>query len=515
MTVYISEIVHNTIQDQCDCPTACHYSVFDPTVSYASTSDYASERKLSTVSTTLLQQKVLNSREVSHRMEKRKFEIFKTLILNFEHSFDEVNRIVRHILEKISIQLKLIDARYKADNAAWNRKNFLFKFQIYNIEKNFIRPRDAMEERTLSNICVGFYEFVFMVEANLKHLQSNTTFGETARSIMYATTIDAIQSQIETTERALSNVTQLYEAYQNGMPIFKYKYGKTSRRHNVHIVPKKLLADSLTHNYYARHYAPRLKTDIKKITTQLQNYKLLLKEVKNTNHLNRTTMKTLSGLYIDACEDYYHSKSVFYAECIERPKKIVEQSYEKFKEYISNYMDTKEFIVGNLNNLEDSLINLIGSEVLNIYGSIHDLTVYLRVNSTSSKDHLADIVLSDDLRTQLSYCETIFQEIRNRGQNIYDGWTELMTKITDIWKPIIEDDQMIHYYKYRKYKSFLVNFTEFYNETHMHILEARNTNDLRQIIGDADKMLEHDFEALRNHLRSFKSSINIDELFLR
>jgi hypothetical protein len=82
-------------------------------------------------------------------------------------------------------------------------------------------------------------------------------------------------------------------------------------------------------------------------------------------------------------------------------------------------MDTKEFIVGNLNNLEDSLTNLIGSDVLNIYGSIHDLTVYLRVNSTSSKDHLADIVLSDDLRTQLSYCETIFQEIRNRGQNIY------------------------------------------------------------------------------------------------
>jgi hypothetical protein len=46
--------------------------------------------------------------------------------------------------------------------------------------------------------------------------------------------------------------------------------------------------------------------------------------------------------------------------------------------------------------LEDSLTNLIGSDVLNIYGSIHDLTVYLRVNSTSSKDHLADIVLSDD-----------------------------------------------------------------------------------------------------------------------
>jgi hypothetical protein len=63
-----------------------------------------------------------------------------------------------HFDKLISIQLKLIDARYKADNAAWNRKNFLFKFQIYNIEKNFIRPRDAMEERTLSNICVGFYE---------------------------------------------------------------------------------------------------------------------------------------------------------------------------------------------------------------------------------------------------------------------------------------------------------------------------------------------------------------------
>jgi hypothetical protein len=82
-------------------------------------------------------------------------------------------------------------------------------------------------------------------------------------SIVVAYIIDLAVSpnvQIETTERALSNVTQLYEAYQNGKPIFKYKYGKTSRRHNVHIVPKKLLADSLTHNYYARHYAPRLKT---------------------------------------------------------------------------------------------------------------------------------------------------------------------------------------------------------------------------------------------------------------
>ncbi|CAC5359767.1 unnamed protein product [Mytilus coruscus] len=508
-------IVHDTLQDECHCPTACTYSVFDPIMSYASTSEYTAEKKLTSVSTSKLQEKILNSREISNRMEKRKYELFSSLVKNFEKSFDNVIEMLQNILKRISVHLQLIDSRFSNDKNAWNRKSYLYRYQIYHVTKNFIRPRDAMEERTLSNLCVGFHEFVFLLETNLKHLSSDESLDKSIRAAIYTRSLDFIRSQIETAERASANISQLYEAYQNGTPIFKYKFGKTARKNNNYITPKRLLAESLIHNSYARRYAPRVQDDIAAIKSKLNSYITLLDEVNITGHLNFTRMASISSSYIDKCEDFYHSKSVFYAECIERPKTILENRFEKFKKFITDYIETKEFIESNLNNLRDSIQNVSMFEVIHINIFMNELTQYLKVDSRIKKNTLADIVLSDYLLSQFSRCETIFQEIRNRGQNIYDGWTGLVTRSIDMWTDIVDDIDMIPYYNHRKYSSFLVNLTEFSNEIHEEISETRTKNDLRAIIGETDKKLGHHFEALRHHMLLFKSSIKINQYFLR
>ncbi|XP_071124646.1 degenerin-like protein del-10 [Mytilus edulis] len=508
-------IVHDTLQDQCHCPTACKYSVFDPIMSYASTSEYTAEKKLTSVSTSKLQEKILNSREISNRMEKRKYESFSSLVKNFERSFDNVIDMLQNILKRISVHLQLIDSRYSNDKEAWYRKSYLYRYQIYHVTKNFIRPRDAMEERTLSNLCVGFHEFVFMIETNLKHLSSDESLDKSTRESIYTRSLDFIRSQIETAERASANISQLYEAYQNGTPIFRYRFGKTARKHNDYITPKRLLVESLVHNTYARRYAPRVQTDIAAIKSKLNSYISLLDEVNVTGNLNLTTMASISLSYIDKCEDFYHSKSVFYAECIERPKTIIENRFEKFKKYITDYIETKEFIESNLNNLRDSIQNISMFEVIHINIFMNKLTQYLKVDSRIKKNTLADTVLSDYLLSQFSRCEAIFQEIRNRGQNIYDGWTVLVTRSTDMWTDIINDPDMIPYYHHRNYSPFLVNLTDFSSDIYQQISETRNQNDLRAIIGETDKKLGHHFEALKQHMVLFKSSIKIDQYFLR
>lgn len=510
-----TELFRDIHQDQCSCPTACFYTVFDPIVSYASTSEYSAESKLSMVSTDLLQQKVLNSREVAHRMEKRKVDKFMKIVNNLDESFKEVLTKFGEVEKKISSYLTFMDSRYVTDKKAWDRKTRLYRYQIYHVRKNFIRPRDAMEERTLSNLCVGFHEFVFMVETSLKHLSSADMFDSSVRASIYTLTRDAILSQVETADRALANVTQLYNAYQNGTPIFRYRFENIMRERNEFITPKKLLADSLVHNSYARRYGSRFKSDIIQIQKSLQQFINILMEVNLTQTFNISRFETAKNLYIDNCEDFYHSKSVFYMECIERPLVILEKRLDKFQQNISDYMSTREFIMNNLGNLKDSINNSSQFELLYIKSFLSYLKDYPLPNSTITKKGLSNYVLSELLLKQISRCDAIFQEIRNRGQNIYDGLTALVIRVSNIWQDIILDEDMQDYYEYRGYWNFLVNWTALQNSTNIEITEARNINALRPIVGNVDKKLASSFETLRDHMKEFRASTKIDDHFLR
>ena len=73
-----------------------------------------------------------------------------------------------------------------------------------------MRGRDAMEERTLSNLCNSFHEFVFAFKNNLRNiLTENDT---TIMKVFYIRTLNMVDVRTENGKRALAKFTVLYNA---------------------------------------------------------------------------------------------------------------------------------------------------------------------------------------------------------------------------------------------------------------------------------------------------------------
>ncbi|XP_033763356.1 uncharacterized protein LOC117344638 [Pecten maximus] len=500
-----------TGSQQCTCPTSCKTLMFDPTLSYATTSRHAVDKILDKVITSEMTDELTRAREITNRMEKEKLEKFQTVVLAVNDSLTSVKTLLYNDMRKrISKQVEIVEKVSEKMMSAWRKKDFLYRYQEYNIRRNFIRVRDAMEERTLNLLCIGFHEFVFVTETYLKDLVSDAFESNLDRRIILYTIIGAkIQDRMETAKRALSNYTELYEAYRTGTPLFRYKFLRVPRTHNVMMVPKILLNASLTHNAYARLYGPRLRDDIEAIIGSLLEYLEFLQEVMQTNSLNITRMVSISGEYVDACERFYHSKSVFYYESIERPLRVVISRQDNFKKTKTHFMATIQSITDNLLQLKDSLENLSNS-TLHVLSDLVDRAVNYFEDASIRKLDVARMAQVEKVHTASVNLKMFFQEVRNRGHAIYDGWTALIPVGKSIWKTILEDEEMMEYYIYRNMTSFLENSTDVSYELENSYTLHRDTNDIRFIVGLKDNLFHSSMDQMQEHLSNYVMSTKVD-----
>lgn len=500
-----------TGSQQCTCPTSCKTLMFDPTLSYATTSRNAVDKILDKFVTSEMVDELARAREVTHRMEEEKIRKFETVVLAVNDSLTSVHTLIHKDLKKrITKQIINVEHESKKMMRVWRRKDFLYGYQEYNVRRNFIRVRDAMEERTLNLLCIGFHEFVFVTETYIKNLVSEAFESNMDRRIVLHTIIVAkISDRIETAKRALANYTELYEAYQTGTPLFRYKYMSEPRKHNIMMVPRKLLNDSLTHNSYATQYGPRLKDDIEAIISSLLEYLDFLNEVMQTNSLNTTRMVSISGEYVDACERFYHSKSVFYYESIERPLRVIISRREKFLKARTQFMTTIRNIKDNLIQLEESLEN-VSNSTLHVLSDLVNRAVSYFTDSSIRKLDVAKMAQVEMVHTASISIKMFFQELRNRGHAIYDGWTALIPIAQSIWKTIIDDEEMIEYYLFRNMSDFLENSTEIVCELENNYTMHRDTNDIRFIVGLTDSHFHGSMDQMQEHLSKFVTSTKVD-----
>jgi hypothetical protein len=180
-------------------------------------------------------------------MDVRKLAPFEEKVKIMNLTFTDVKLIIKDAIQKrIMYQIGNVTNRYNSVRRVIKNRILLLRYQIYNVQKNFMRGRDAMEERTLSHVCNSFHEFVFAFETNLRSLVAENDTD--VRRVFYVSTLNMIDVKTENAKRALANFTVLYNAYVTGTPIFKYKFQKFARKHNEWIVPKPLLNESTYHN---------------------------------------------------------------------------------------------------------------------------------------------------------------------------------------------------------------------------------------------------------------------------
>ena len=498
----------------CMCPVPCEFSLFEPSFSYATISNHVVRTLLTSNDSLSLKSRLLHASETTARMEKAKKEEFKVLVEAVNDKFHILKELLRRMSKHLSNQTQEIRNVHNETRSAYFEKERLYRFQIYAIERNFLRGREAMEERVLSNVALGFAEFAMLNARRIRRLAVLPEAESESREELYELIIDSLKVRQEIGDLAEDNISVLYDAFVNGTKIFNYKFEDISRSHNPYIVPKPLLNDSMHHNWYVRKYGPKMFDDLDLLHNVLDRFMNEATIAFLNSTVNDTSLNYTFERYQFSCRTFMYSKSVIYSQGIDRPVPILKERLVEFDKHWDDFDSQYTEMEQNLESLVASIKAIETHYVENLNIFIENLLEYVN-SKNNSMMLLAQAILSDNVQRTLSTIKDLFLEVENRGQAIHDSWTLLMDDIKSLWTMIIKDEDMKEYYEFTNNTRFLQNLTEVVNKYMCQCKNVRDNLDVREAVQNEDEEFFRATDELTSHLSDFKNSIKIDSSFLR
>ena len=500
---------------ECKCQVPCRFSLFEPTLSYATISNHVVQKILSSNESISLKENLLLASETTARVDTTKRDEFESLVHVLKDRVTELQGIFGSISDYLSNQTNTNDRILNETKSVYIEKERLYRFQEYTVERNFLRGREAMEERVLANVALGFAEFARLNRRKIRHLVTIPQNESSRRGELYESIIDSLTVRQQLSDLAKNNISVLYNAYVNGTKIFNYKFEDVPRSHNPYIVPKPLLNESMFYNSYVRKHGPRLFDTLDIMHDVLDMFMDEATTAFWNATINETQLNYVFERYQFACRTYMFSKSVMYSQGIDRPVPILKSRRYQFDEIWDDFNTQSNEMSQNFNALVKSLQHIENNLIEKLDSLVDSLLNYFKAENTSLM-MLADEILSVDTKAMLSELKDFFQEIDTRGQGIFDSWTNMMKHITQLWTKVLDDEDMLEYYEFTNNSRFLQNLTDVRDTYTCQCTNARDEMDVRKtVIKNEDEEFFHAMDAITTHLTEFKSSIKIDSAFLR
>ncbi|KAK7482547.1 hypothetical protein BaRGS_00026258 [Batillaria attramentaria] len=467
------------VRSDCACPIPCRFLIFDPALSFATTSVFATDRLIAAAShSNDLETKYLRALEVTHRMEGTKFNSFVEKEEEARTRLEELSLLMLKVVREAILSAEDTVVRlYNDTKRAWERKNYLYRWQEYHINKNFIRARDAMSERTFEFLCAGFQEYATLTESNIWSLvDPEVVDNPDVTQALYTLVMKSLAAKMDLADRAYANYTQLYDAYYNGTPVFRYMFESEPRDMNIYITPKPLLRNSLLHSDYATKYSSRLVQDIVEFKQALGRFA----ELATTAYLNKTLDK--HDMYLADVEfmyrgrRYLHSKSTFFYESIEYPLRVMQGRIAGFDHLWRSYETAVQATADDVASLKQSLANL-------------EDTILRRLNLSMG---LAQKYVQDGNVTKLDVAREL------TSQNIYEGISDLKV-----------------FFQSLSMTEFSRNASEVAREIREDYDNYRKMFDFRYLVGNADSKFLKSLEDLMNEMERYIELSVIEIDFIR
>ena len=511
-----SDHLKERVHEACACPIPCSFLIFDPALSFATTSVFASERLLAATSrTTDLQTKYLVALETTQRMERIKFRRFAGLEREAGRRLHALWAVMRNDVRRAVLLTESVLQRVSAaTRAVWSRKQRLYRWQAYHVQKNFVRARDAMEERTFAYLAAGFQEFATRTESRVLALAAANVTSPAVRTAIHALLATTLAAKMDLCDRALANYTQLYAAYYNGTPVFRYKFLSEPRADNVHVTPRPLLRHALFHSDYARKYSARVGEDIQQFKAAVAGFAELAASAYANGTLDADAVHRADVLFLWRGRRYLHSKSTFDYESIEFPLRELQNRMTSFERMWRNYEAIVEESLGNVESLKVSLDSLESSILKSLNFRIQMAREYVARGNVTKLD-IAKELTSQNIYIGVSDLKVFFQSLRSRGQSIYDNWDKIAEATNNIWQAVIEDDDMVDYYLYKNLTDFLRNVSAVAMETTAEYADYRQRYDLRFLVGSADSLFLKSLAHLVTHLQLYLHTSRLGPDFIR
>lgn len=514
-TPEFTDALYHQAKKECGCPLPCEYLVFDPSVSYASTSPFAVDKLRVISESENLKRKFLYAKETTHRMERRKFEHTAKLINDVNDKLESLRSLfLTEIAERLRSQFNATNFVHDELYNVWSKIDYLYRYQEYNIKRNFVRVRDAMAERTFGHVAIGFPALAHWIKLTLRSMTSYNVNQSCQRESVNTMIINEIDSRIEMAYQTIQNYTQLYDSFRNGTPIFRYKFGGNPRTDNWHIVPRPLLLSALNHTSAARKHSARLGKDILDFITYLEVYKEISVTVMINNTLNETYLHLNEVQFLRAGRRYYHSWSIFNSDVIDWPQTVLEQRREEVRNIWNRYSLVLNEIQDSITNLQRSLYNIRHTILDRLTEGCSQGLAYIHtVNAT--KLTAAETLTSPAIHEGINTMKVFFQEVRHRGQVVFDGWLKLTELATELWNRVIFDENMFEYYMHTNNIEFTQNFSVVSIDINVSYACYRETNDLRFLLGNKDRVFLKSLYDVMAEMSSYKEETRLGSAFLQ
>lgn len=465
--------------------------------------------------TEVLSSALLYATEVTSRMENVTFERTKYLASNFGNTLADVERLLLNNLTNIlSNLITMADYNFKKTQTMYNMKEFLYRYQTYIVTKNFVRARDAMEERTIHIVALAYAEFILTIESRIRMLANENFTDTSARLMMQETTTLMLENRKEIVERAYANYTTLINAYDTGSPIFNYSFEGLARRFNGPATPVHLIMEARVHNTYARKYGERFGQYLNKTAERLD----WLHELSNIAYLN----SSLDEERMFYCREQFRfymrnwvfARSVFYFDTIEWPIGILKNNLQKLKSIWQEYSTMMENIQQSLQSLVKD-VNKMDALFLHPLNEVHrDITQYIQSGNVT-KMTIAELLTSQVIQDGITDFKTFFQNVRVREANLIDWINRLEEDVLAMWKIVVEDEDSVSYYQYIHENQYLRNFSEVAVEIRSNFSEIIKLCYMSQVVGNKDSLFLDALEQFITNARSYKESIKIDSEFIK
>lgn len=451
--------------------------------------------------------------EVTAKMDKSLYASFRNLVNHFQNSYAEMKRVIANISHRLEIAINETIGYYDDMENAFEKKKRIYRFQIFSMEKNFLRAFEAMEERTLTNVAGSSTEFGLNVERRILRLVNDKDAENDTRSAMYGLLLDSLQTRQDLCNLAAENISVFISAYANGTPIFSYQFENVSRIHNRFIVPKPLLNLSLHYNEYMDEHLPVFHREaLDRLNNSLETLKDFASDAFYLRSVDHIELAEAVKRFFSGCNNFRYSKSVVYSTGITLPVRVLEG---RMADFISNWDDFVSEIremKQNMASLRSSIENLT-INILPAFDDIADnLDTYLP-EGNATKSGFAKLLLSNDINIYINTIRDFFREVHTRGQLINDILSLLTKPLLSMWKMIIDDTDSKEYYIFTKNFLFLQNFTDVADDLSKKLTHLKS-EDIRSCILHKDDDFFSALTDLTTHLESFNKSMVIDSNFV-
>ena len=423
----------------CDCPHPCDVTVFEPSVSYASTSNFDTDAMLYKSSPTDIQTSFINAREAAQRVnpdiilkDTKLIHSFTDIVQNFTELFNRWNASLAYCRS-------LAFAIYRELQIRHDFHSRLALGQMkYVIRHEFVRGWEVAEERAIRHVTDNFYDLADSFDHFVEFANASTS--ETEKRAAWYYVENALRGRHRMAARSIDNITEAYMAFKRGNRLLNYKSIINERYDKSLAVTSVLLGKNQDS---AKEYYDGMIASLRSYLDSLETLIALGQSFVNTSFLDTAAVVSCQQQLIQAGKDFNYDVFRFNDRIVLGSLERVERKIDKYE---TAWLDVERAYNEMAITLTDSESLLLGIQPLwQVVTTVaKEAKLYLD-HSSRLKTPLANYVTSY-LETFIDSLHIFLRDLRSNSRIQTEKWYRWEHDTKVLWEKMLFETSLSDFY---------------------------------------------------------------------